>query len=419
MKTLARTLLALSLFAGGAASARSVEPVSPAQLCVDRIVLKTGRTIRGAVLRQEQNGELSVAVSRAWLERRNPELFARLSHDEAATERRAREQLRDRLKLEIPAAGEAPRLTFFLSQQLERVEAQLARADAPEPPQFIWLDLAQDEIASVARAAPERQRLALWAWERGLADVESRAAADLLRELKTRGVDPSNPPPDLSDRVPVRTQDDREWSARMALVGHTLQEPLDFQGTGDLLVRTGGERDVKDMGPLIVKILRGQVEALTNELLNEGRPVAVKPAAQHDWLKPAVPEAERLEARAFRATRVDLQLERRQVEVESAFVVRFENRGWEPIWSARQVEDVKPRAEAEARIAGDPQVKAAVELIKNLGIGGEEQMQQAIRFGAATMAAQQAADAGFYRFRDRYLKQLDSPPLWWAAPPQP
>ena len=46
----------------------------------------------------------------------------------------------------------------------------------------------------------------------------------------------------------------------------------------------------------------------------------------------------------------------------------------------------------------------------------DDQVRQAIRFGAATMAAQQAADAWFFEFRDRYLKQLDSPLLMWAKP---
>ena len=30
------------------------------------------------------------------------------------------------------------------------------------------------------------------------------------------------------------------------------------------------------------------------------------------------------------------------------------------------------------------------------------------------MAAQQTADSRFFEFRDRHLKHLDGPPLWWT-----
>lgn len=417
MNPLAQTFVLLSLLAGTLAdAAQPARPVPASQLCVDRIVLKTGRTIRGAVLRQERNGSLSMAVAREWLQQHNPDLLARLTKGESATERQAREQLRDRLKKELVGAAESSRLAFFLSKELERVERELARTERSESPQFVRLDLQREEMTTVARAVPERQRVALWAWERRLAGAESRDANDLARELKTRGVDVNQPAPDLSDRLPVHLQGDREWAARLALVTYAMGEPLDFQGTGDVLVRTSGARGAAEMGPLIVKMLRSQIDALTKELTSEGRTAPVNPEAANDWVKPAIQEAERLDALEFRATRVDLQLERRQVVVQTAFVVRFDERDWETIWSAQHSEQVRPRAEAEARIASDPQVKASLDLMKNLGIGGEEQIQQAIRFGAATMAAQQGADNRFYEFRDRLLKRLDGPPLWWPAP---
>ena len=57
-------------------------------------------------------------------------------------------------------------------------------------------------------------------------------------------------------------------------------------------------------------------------------------------------------------------------------------------------------------------MKQALDKVKSLNLGADDQIDQAIRFGAATMAAQQATDARFFEFRDRYLKHLDGPPLW-------
>jgi len=49
--------------------------------------------------------------------------------------------------------------------------------------------------------------------------------------------------------------------------------------------------------------------------------------------------------------------------------------------------------------------------MKALGFGADDLVNQAIRVGAATMAAQSAADARFFEFRDRYVKRLDGPVL--------
>jgi hypothetical protein len=53
-------------------------------------------------------------------------------------------------------------------------------------------------------------------------------------------------------------------------------------------------------------------------------------------------------------------------------------------------------------------------LLKSLGANGDDQVRSAIRFGAATMAAQQAVNSRFSKFQEPYLRRLDGPPLWWA-----
>ena len=90
------------------------------------------------------------------------------------------------------------------------------------------------------------------------------------------------------------------------------------------------------------------------------------------------------------------------------------NGSWETVWSHRESQDsTKPRPDVEARIAEDPQIKQALSAMKSFGFGADDQVQQAIRFGAATMAAQQGADARFFEFRDRHVRHLDGPPLHW------
>ena len=179
------------------------------------------------------------------------------------------------------------------------------------------------------------------------------------------------------------------------------------------------------MAPVIEKVLRGQVRSFLKGLTGQVSPAKTKPesnnvALNKGWLKSAIAEADKLNVTGFRATRVELNVEGRQVAVQSVFVVRLgsgprEQAVWETIWSHRETADAtQPRAELEARITNDPQVKQALDKVKSLNLGADDQIDQAIRFGAATMAAQQTADARFFEFRDRYLKHLDGPPLWWT-----
>ncbi len=410
-------LIGLSPFSAVAQPAKSG---AMSQLGVDVVSLKSGKSVRGAILRQEPNGSVTMAVSREWLQKANPELLAKLTADEATAQRTAWEQLRDRLTKLLAAPPESQRSVFFMKQELERVEKLLAQAEPPEPPQFVWFEAKKEAVAKVSPTMPDRQRVAIWAWSERLKEVETREVADLTRELKQKGVDVTKPAPDLSDQLAARPQDEREWAARLALVEYAFGTPIDFQGTGDVLVRSNGSRDLKDMAPVIAKVLRGQVDSFLKDLTGDGRPGKNKVASNDDWLKSAKLDAERSGATAFRATRVDLNVEGRQTAVQSVFVVRVdagspEKGQWETVWSHRETADAtKPRAEAEARIANDPQVKQALDKVKSLGLGAEDQIQQAIRFGAATMAAQQTADSRFFEFRDRHLKHLDGPPLWWT-----
>ena len=85
----------------------------------------------------------------------------------------------------------------------------------------------------------------------------------------------------------------------MALVVYALDKPLDFQGTGDVLVRVDRSGNAKDAGPLIAKLLGGQVDAIVKDLLGQARRAEAKPPAPDEWLKPARREAERLGGAAF------------------------------------------------------------------------------------------------------------------------
>jgi hypothetical protein len=407
-----RSAVAGLLLLAFAAEAQAQKAVPTSQLAVDIVTLKSGKSVRGAVVKADA-GVISIAVARGWLDHSMPDLYQKTVDNESQLQRQIAEQLRDRLKKQLETPAQDQRLTFFLKQELERVESQLTRKEPVEPSQFLWLDLEQGTVAKVVRAAPDRQRVAIWAWNESFPNVETRDVHDLERDLKQRKIDPTVAPPDLSNRLAPQLQDDREWAARLAIVEYAFGEPLDFQGTGTVLIRTEADQKGIDLAPILSKVMQTQVDSLLKDLVGDS---ATKSSMNdNDWLKSATAEANSAGARGFRATRVEVKVDQHQAAVQTAFAARMPNGSWEAVWSVNETQDAtKPRAEFAAKIAEDPRMKQVLQAVKSFGLGSDERVRKAIRFGAATMVAQQAADGKFFEFRDRYLKRLDGPPLTWS-----
>jgi hypothetical protein len=407
-----RSAVAGLLLLAFAAEAQAQKAVPTSQLAVDIVTLKSGKSVRGAVVKADA-GVISIAVARGWLDHSMPDLYQKTVANESQLQRQIAEQLRDRLKKQLETPAQDQRLTFFLKQELERVESQLTRKEPVEPSQFLWLDLEQGTVAKVVRAAPDRQRVAIWAWNESFPNVETRDVHDLERDLKQRKIDPTVAPPDLSNRLAPQLQDDREWAARLAIVEYAFGEPLDFQGTGTVLIRTEADQKGIDLAPILSKVMQTQVDSLLKDLVGDS---ATKSSMNdNDWLKSATAEANSAGARGFRATRVEVKVDQHQAAVQTAFAARMPNGSWEAVWSVNETQDAtKPRAEFAAKIAEDPRMKQVLQAVKSFGLGSDERVRKAIRFGAATMVAQQAADGKFFEFRDRYLKRLDGPPLTWS-----
>ena len=385
------------------------KPVPISQMTVDAIGLKSGKVIRGVIASAPPEGPIIVATERQWLHKHLPDHFLKATAAETELQKQANRQLIERLNKRLAAQVEQPGLAFFLKQELERAESQ--REKPPAAPQFVWLELERDTISRISPAPVDPKRIAMWAFGEYLQNVESRDQQDLQKELTQRKVDFTANPPDLSDRVGPRPQSDHEWAARMAVVEYTLGKPLDFQGTGDLLIRTDGNQQAIDLAPLLTRTLNSQVDSLLKELT--GEPRAASPTTENkDWLKSATKSANAESVRGLRATRVEVQTDGLKAVVQTVFSARMPDGSWEVIWSHRVSQDgTKPRPDAEAKITKDPRIQQITDTVKSLGAGGDDQIRQAIRFGAATMAAQQAADSRFFEFRDRYTKHLDGPPL--------
>ena len=285
---------------------------------VDVVTLRSGQSLRGGIAWQNPGGTLGMVVPADWYRTANPAKAAAAVSEAIELRRTAWTQARDRITDRLKTAEQAPRLRFFLKQELERIEQRLADAN-PFEPEFLWFDIPGGMIAKIVRATPDEQRIALiFAWDQRLPNVATRDAGSLKQELVKAGVDLKAAPPDLSDRFPPRPQDDQEWLSRLALVEYGLDQPLDFQGMGTTLVRVR-EGQPANLADVLPKVLQQQLGSLLKDLQVDGTPAA-KSAANDDWLRPAISEAKAAKNHGFRVTRLTIDPAGTRVSVETRFV---------------------------------------------------------------------------------------------------
>lgn len=374
----------------------------------DVVRLADGDSIRGQVVQQSPDGTLLVAVRRAWLEQAHPRLSRQAAANEAGQTRAALEQLSGRIDsmLAAPPGRFDESLLALLRREQTRVTGML-EADAATLPQFIWLSLPGNRVRGVERAEPAWRQLVQWGWHEDLDRVETLSQRDLARALEERGVDPGAPPPSLVDRLPPSPQSDDQWQARVALLEDAYGKSVTFQGTGDIVVRSDQEVTIEALLPVVTQMLSGDVGGLLG-LLGGGS--GGRPAVAEDrWLASARRQAG--SDGHFRATRVQTKPEQGVVDVESAFEVQLADGTWATVWRDQvRVDATQPRAGLEERIAGDPRVGQALQAIKAFGAIDEAALTEAIRFGAATMEAQEGIDMRFAAFRSDHTLRLDSPP---------
>ena len=450
-------LLGLAVLAHARPADRGESEKAPPAGVTDLISVAGGGEIRGAVVKRFPDGSLDVAVQRDWLDAHAPEVAEVLGAKERRQTKAVMEALAKRLAAAIAVLPESRTRTLgLLRREADRVDDWLAAAeeagdwdaaarsadeggaDRPIRPraarrgdsQFTLLRIAPKRVTKVRPSGQDAQRLARWAWSERLEDVEGRSAADLTKELKGRGIDPRSPPPGLGDRLPPLPQDDREWAARMALVGDALGDTVAFQGFGDTVVKAGeAEGGLAGILPQLGQLLGGGNGGLgLDEILGGLKSGSVpgaeaNPPATPGGVNPAGKPAERwlMSARAqaadaghYRATRVNVDAAKGRAEVESVFEARMPDGSWETIWREVRAADAARATEAAVeRITADERISGLLQTIRGIGLVDEASIMQAIRVGAATSTAQGEIDTAFNDFRSRHVQRLDGPPLRW------
>src|SRR5262249_14877403 len=158
------------------------------------------------------------------------------------------------------------------------------------------------------------------------------------------------------------------WAARRAIVEYHFRKPLDFQGTGDVVVRAGDAPKAADLAQLIDGILKSfGGDPLGGPpdppVAGGARKTPQDKGITEKWLAAASRTAESDGVDGYRVTRVNQDLAARRVAVETRFVARLPDGQWRTIWQKSESADAsKPRPDLEQQIEKDPQVRSALEL---------------------------------------------------------
>jgi hypothetical protein len=399
----------------------SAETVRVNRLAVDVVLLKDGTRLLGAVVSRDKDGALTVAVQREWLKKHAARMYGTAVSQEQRRIAEAPTKRLERIREWVKQRAGNKDLAPFLKSELARLEKVRAKplatvADAAAAQLILVVIPGKDVKRGFRQPAAHRQVLLL-AWRERLKDVERRSAVDLAKELRAAGKRFDGKPVDLADRLPASADEfDAQWAARKAIVEFDRLKRLRFQGTGDVLVKAGGDAGKPaDLSQVTSSLLQAQVNQLLQEALGNG--VAPRRKKADGALQKAIKAAEAANVAGFRVTRVKPDLAAKRTSVDESFLARMPDGTWDTVWSHHETVDAsQKRPDIEERIKNDERVKQALTLVKGLGLGADDkQLETAIRFGAATQIAQEKAAEKFDEFRERYSRRLDTIPIRWQG----
>ena len=384
---------------------------SRTRLAVDILNLKSRQQFRGFVLNANTNEDLKIAVSREWFQHFDEKAYAKVDKEAKSEEERARQQLKSRLE-QLTSTGKHPAFDFLVKKELERVTAAI---DAPpdDECQFLVVRLKRSLIANLILASESNRRVAIWAWSERLPKIESREVSDILKELKSKvqDFDATLTVPDLSTRFPMMEQSELQWRTRLAIVSHGLAERIEFQGSGKMMIQVGDDKQPQNANAIMTQMLQAQTESVLGELLGDPKSKSLLPDGKSDWVKAAIVKTEALGMGYFHATNVKVDPLGEIASVESVFMVKHVDGDWRVAWNGIRDERASQQtADSIARVTKDSQIESLKNSLQAI-VGVNDAFDKAIRFGAATMTAQQNVNEQFETFVERYLRRLDGPPL--------
>lgn len=389
------------------ATAQLPKPI-PKTLGLD--VIKTQKHLLfGFVLAQRADGSIDCAVDRAWLQSTQADLAAELLEKEKKPRVEAKQTAIDRIKSWLMECNgdERIRLKIFLEDELRHAEA--VEAESPNST-FMLITLPAKEIVKITPAKPEQRHIAAVAYKHDLPDVATTPTVVLEKKLKESGVDTKTERFDLTGKLPsLVLEGDRQWAARQALVEHDLVVAVELQGKGSMLM--GADDSIDPMA--IFKELAGAQNDMLSELFKELKldmGNGIERAEKDAWKQSAINKAEKKKARGVLVYRLNQQMGSATTKVTTNFLAKGSDGQWFDVYSSQHSDDGSKATKEELdRMKNDPTLQRILPMLE--AVGGNAQVDQALRQGAATAAALGEARSAFSEFKNPITRDLLSPPI--------
>ncbi len=411
-------LVAALWAAAGVIHAAERGPPPVQQRAVDLVALVSGERLFGMQAAPPSGDKLTFVVQRRWLQKHQPKLYRAAVAGEAERRARAWDDLRRRLTEWRQRRTEPKVLVSFLDRKLREAEAQvMAERDGsqlPPPSQLIVLELPA-KLRSSFTQPPAIRRLLKLAWQERLENAEELSAAEIAAKLKAAGIDAEHAQPDLSDRFDPRTQTERQWAAKVAVVEFEILGKPHYQGTGGVLMRGDGDQHRPKVADLVGNLLQDQLGDVLGDLAGEAGG-ASRPKSddrRREATEKTLAGAASDGFRGVRVTYLKEELAKHQATVDDRFFARMPDDSWQVIWQKTATLDAnQPAKDDGTRLAADPQVAEIMNVVKGLGLDANQELfQTALRFGAVTQDAMQATDRDLVQFLRANSRRLIGPPM--------
>ncbi len=402
---------------------------SKKSLVVDEVITTDGKRFYGIILSNSDRDGLTIMIRRDWLEKTHPDFYQTHLAKESEKEIQAMTNHLFRLEAWWKSRKENSELVTFVDREMERVEKQRESKQKNqnlELQPFTLLNFPVTELRKVYQQSRDRHQMAGIAWKHDIDRVTTRSIKAIQRDLDSKNIDWKKENFDLSDKLTIsQEQSEEQWRARIALIEYQLCQPLDFQGTGSMLVRSGPDQAnlmPGDLNTMMKQLMNSNMQSDLNSLL-AGNPLLKElglgnnfknnnSKQESDWWQSAAKIAESEKINGFLTARVVNATGGNEARVELCFFAYIKPGQWKEVIKIESRASHKDVDAAEVdRINDDPQIKGILDITRGLGIGSSDMIDKAVRHGAATKLALDESRDKFYQFLERHIKRSDSPPL--------
>lgn len=381
---------------------------------LDRIVLKNGKEYRG-IIRHEKDGEIELLVERKWFKKRFKTQYKKIEKREKFEIVKMKEYYLSRLnrwEKDLKQHSFSAELNYYLKEQISKI----SEISSDMRPLFCRLKIPKKRIRKTELSPPAAKRVAGIAWKHQLHSVGDHKIRTLLIKLKKKGVDVKFEKFDHGGELIYDLPSDRQWEFKKAIIRYELVKGRRFQNVGDRFFGEDQPLQLKDVIETFIKNLPktsvkqdiGSLPVANHESALEKRSwwKGIHKTLEKEW---AGSENTKIPTCIY-ISRQSPASNSNGVSIESVLVVRTKDGKWNVCHRFESYSNPKEvKNQYIEFLRKDKGIKKAILAGESLGITGDLEINQALRFGAMVHIASQKSKDVLRKFLELHSKHIEVP----------